>query len=391
MKRHSAALKAALGLAGLAVHVSSYAINGAELGGHGVQNTSMGGASIALPLDAIAPANNPAGAVDVPDSAVFDVQLFSGKSSAQYVLPGNELHNQQTIAAPEFGIVHHLSPTLAWDLTLATDGSGSDYKQAALPVAGADTAKSSLKIGELLPTLAWRPLSNLAIGGSLNVAYESLNVSGVVVPAPVPGGLAPVPSHGTQTATGVGARVGALWNVTPNLALGATFKSRTSMGQLSGYSSDLLAYSNGHLDLPSQYGIGAAWTQGPVTVAADWLRINWGDVSAMHDPNGFQWQDQNVYRIGAAWDFNPSWTLRAGYSHSDALFSSAVAAQNLLVPSIGQRAYSLGATWHMTPESDLIAGYEYDPESTLTGTSTSSGTTLTSRIQLFLLGYQIKF
>ena len=391
MKRHHIASKAAIGLAALAFHVSSYAINGAELGGRGVQNTSMGGASIAYPIDALAAANNPAGILDVPDSAVIDMQYFRGKSSAQFIAPGNTLNNLQTIPVPEFGVVKHLTPTLAWDIALEAGGAGSDYGRPSLPVPGAANAKSSLKIGDLLPTIAWRPVPNLNLGASLDIGYEALNVSGVIVPAPVPGGLAPVPSHGTQTAEGVGVRVGALWHVTPTFSVGATYKSRTAMSRLAGYSDDILAYSNGHLDLAPEYGVGIAWVHGPVAFAADWLRINWGEISAMQDPNGFHWRNQNVYRAGVSWDLNPTWTLRAGYSHSDLLFRSAYTAQNLLVPSIGQNAYSIGAAWHVDPKSDVLLGYEFDPQSTLVGTGASTGTNLTSRVQMFLLGYQYKF
>jgi long-chain fatty acid transport protein len=73
----------------------SHAINGAQPGGRGVGNASMGGASIALPLDAISPANNPAGLSVVPDSVVMDLQVFHGRSSADYVLPDNHLSNRQ--------------------------------------------------------------------------------------------------------------------------------------------------------------------------------------------------------------------------------------------------------------------------------------------------------
>ena len=52
-------LAAALAVGGF--HAGALAINGALPGGNGVKNASMGGTSIALPLDAVAAANNPAG------------------------------------------------------------------------------------------------------------------------------------------------------------------------------------------------------------------------------------------------------------------------------------------------------------------------------------------
>jgi long-chain fatty acid transport protein len=105
----------------------SHAINGAQPGGRGVGNAAMGGASIALPLDAISPANNPAGLSAVPDSIVLDFQVFHGRSSADYVLPDNHLSNHQTALAPEGGGAWHASPGVTLGLALVTSGTGADY------------------------------------------------------------------------------------------------------------------------------------------------------------------------------------------------------------------------------------------------------------------------
>ena len=83
----------AIALIAAAFHGGALAINGAQLGGNGIKNAAMGGASIALPLDAVAAANNPAGMAFVPSSATLGLQVFHGDSSAQYVLPGNHLEN----------------------------------------------------------------------------------------------------------------------------------------------------------------------------------------------------------------------------------------------------------------------------------------------------------
>jgi long-subunit fatty acid transport protein len=87
MPRRFHVLPAAVVGAALCLHGTAHAINGAQLGGNGIKNAAMGGASIALPLDAAAAANNPAGMAFVPSSAVLDLQVFSGHSTAGYVLP----------------------------------------------------------------------------------------------------------------------------------------------------------------------------------------------------------------------------------------------------------------------------------------------------------------
>ena len=379
-------------LLALATPFACHAINGAEPGGHGVDNAAMGGTSIALPLDAIAAANNPAGLSRVPDSVALDLQVFHGRSSADYVLPGNRLSNRQTVAAPEGGVVWHWTPAFTFGVSLASGGAGADYRQPALPVPGAANAKSSLKIAELIPAVAWQPADGLSIGAGLTLGHEQFEAEGVIVPAPVPGGLLPLPSHGTKSATGLGYRIGALWDPTPALSLGVNLKSRTHMGALSGYDQDLLAFSGGHLDLPSQAGIGLAWrATSRATLSADVLTIRWHELGVMQDPNGFRWRNQVIARVGGSWAVDDAWTLRAGYSRSNGQIDAAYATPNLLVPSINRQAVTAGVSWHVTPSSEATLGYELDPSTTLHGTGASAGTTLRSNVQMFLLGWQTRF
>lgn len=376
----------------LCLHGAAHAINGAQLGGNGIRNAAMGGTSIALPLDANAAANNPAGMAYVPSSSTLDLQVFSGHSTSEYVLPGNHLDNKQTIAAPQGGFNWQLSPQWAVGLSIAGSGSGSDYGQAALPVPGAGNATSNLSIVELIPTVAWRPREDLALGLGLTLAHQQFKAGGVIVPAPVPGGLMPLSGHGTQSATGVGWRLGALWKPNDEWSFGANYRARTSMGRLKGYDTDLLAYSGGHLDIPEQYGVGVAWQVTPrVTLAADWLRIMWGDLKVMQDPNGFGWRNQPVFRFGGSWAANDRLTLRAGYSQNRSQIDSSRTAQNLLVPSVHEKAYSMGLSWALDPKSELSFGYEINPSTTLSGTGASTGTSLTSKVQMFMLGWQQRF
>src|SRR5215469_12501638 len=180
----------------------AWAVNGAQPGGNGAANAAMGGTSIALPLDAEAAANNPAGLAFVPTSMVVGLQVFHGDSSSQYVFPGNSLHNSTTTVGPEGGVNWQLSSRWTVGLSANFGGAGADYGQPALPVPGAANAKTALQVLELVPTVTWRPYENLAIGVGPNLAYERFEAQGVIVPAPVPGGLFALPKHGQQQATG---------------------------------------------------------------------------------------------------------------------------------------------------------------------------------------------
>jgi len=277
-------------------------------------------------------------------------------------------------------------------VSIAIGGDGSDYKHPALPVPGASNAKTSLEVVEFIPTVAWRPREDLAFGLALNVAHERFEAQGVIVPAPVPGGLLPLPGHGRQQADGVGLRAGALWKPAPGLSLGLNLKSRTRMGRLRGYEQDLLAYSDGRLDIPSEYGVGAAWQATPaLTLAADVLQIHWGELAAMKDPNGFRWRNQPIARLGAAWKAEGGWTLRAGYSRSRRQITSDRTLQNLLVPSVHDQAFTAGITWPLDQSGSLNLGYEFNPRTTLQGSGPSTGTSLTSKVQMLMASYQHNF
>jgi long-chain fatty acid transport protein len=389
--RFSLLPRAACAASALALCAPSWAVNGAQPGGHGAANASMGGTSIALPLDAEAAANNPAGLALLPTSATLGLQVFHGESSAQYVLPGNELQNRTTTVGPEGGVNWRMSSAWSIGLSVAMGGAGSDYKHPALPVPGASNAKTALAVIEFIPTVAWRPREDLALGLALNLAHERFEAQGVIVPAPVPGGLLPLPDHGRQQADGVGVRAGALWKPLPEWSLGVNLKSRTRMGRLHGYEQDLLAYSDGRLDLPGEYGLGAAWQATPaLTLAVDVLQINWGELTVMKDPNGFRWRNQPIARMGAAWTAQGGWTLRAGYSHSRRQITGDRTVQNLLVPSIHDRAITAGVTWPLGTGA-LNLGYEFNPRTTLQGSGASTGTSLTSKVQMLMASYQFNF
>jgi long-chain fatty acid transport protein len=366
------------------------AVNGTQLGGYGVKNAAMGGASIALPLDAVAAANNPAGMAFVPATANLNLQLFKGQSSSDFLLPGNHLENRDTTSIPEGGINGRLGPTMTVGLSLAGQGAGADYRQPLLPVPGAANAKSSLKVAEFIPSLAWTPTPNLAIGAALNLAYETFEAQGVLVATP--GGPVQLPAHGSQSATGAGLRLGVLWKITPVLSLGANLKTKTKMGRLKGYEDDLLASADGRIDIPGQYGVGVVWNASEqLTIAADYLRVQYRGMKLMQDPSGFYWRDQPIYRLGASYAVSEAWTLRAGLSRNRGQVEQTNVAQNLLAPSILDRAYTFGASWRMDPTSEFSVGYEHNPSTAVTGAGPSTGVSLASKVRIFMFGYQHNF
>lgn len=382
------------GTASVLLAGNAWAVNGIQLNGYGIKNAGMGGASIALPLDASAPVNNPAGLGFVPTSFAFNLLAFTGNTTAS-VGPVNLVDNS-SVMGPEGGFAKVLTPEWTVGATLSGAGAGSDYGAKfpvppPVPVFGtAENLKATRKIAEIAHSAAWKPRADLALGFSLIYAIQKLSIQGAT--APVPGGVAALPSHGVQSATGWSARVGGLWNITPDVSFGATYRSKTSMSAMSGYSQDIFQYSKGKLDLPSDYGIGAAWRITPaVTVAADWVKVSYSEVKANQDPNGPLWRDQEIIKVGASWELTPSWTLRAGYSKNNAQIDSGRVVQNILSPAIDNRTMAVGASMKLDEQSDISFSFDTSPQRTLTGTGDSTGVSLQGRSHVLRVGYQSRF
>ena len=65
--------------------------------------------------------------------------------------------------------------------------------------------------------------------------------------------------------------------------------------------------------------------------------------------------------------------------------------QNLLVPSIHEEAYTAGLSWRIDSHSEFNRGSELNPHTTLEGPGPSAGTSLTSKVQMYLLGFHYTF
>jgi long-chain fatty acid transport protein len=385
-------------IAGLALACGqAMAMNGAQLGGYGIKNAGMGGASIAMPLDASAAANNPAGMAFVPTSVVGNVVLFKGQSTLSVPpngpFPSNQLIDNTTTYAPEGGFNWVVNSQMTIGLTLSGSGAGADLGEPLVPFPGLQNLKSSQKVADVIPSISWKISPNLAVGLGVIFSFQEFEAQGVIRPTPL--GPQPSPNHGKEKAQGVGARIGLQWNATPALSVGATYKARTPMSKLGKYgdTDNILAHSGGKVDIPSEYGIGLAWKATPsVTLAADFLEVQYSDVTVMKDPRGQMWKDQSILRLGASWEMNPTWTLRGGLSRNQRQITSDRTRENLLSPAINNVAYTFGASMKLDPKSDISFSLEHNPSQTLNGTGpVSQDNNITSKTQVIRVGYQKQF
>jgi len=367
----------------------AHATNGYSPIGYGVKNEAMGGASIALPLDAIAAANNPAGMVMVGDHTDFALTWFKPNREAE--ITGNTIglngtysgNGRSNFFIPDFGYNKMISADTSLGVSVyGNGGMNTQYNTNPFAAAGAN-GNLGINLSQLFvaPTWAMKINPTNAIGVSLNLAYQMFSATGVN------GGLAPLSSNssamsdnGTDTSTGYGVKIGWTGEVTPDVTLGATYQSKTKMGKFSKYSG--LFAGQGGFDIPSNYGVGIAVKATPATtVAFDVQRINYADVPSVGNSfvwppvaplgadngAGFGWQNINAYKLGVSHAFSSAFTMRAGYDHCDQPIQNSQTLLNILAPGVVQDHLSLGGTWKLAGTSEISVAYVHAFKKTVNG------------------------
>jgi long-chain fatty acid transport protein len=377
--------------------------------GYGIKNEAMGGASIALPLDAVAAANNPAGMVWVGDNTEVGLTLFKPTRSTQLgggvclaglqqiqCGPGHapfsdgtyDGNGRSNFLIPQFGYNRMITADTSLGVSVfGNGGMNTQYNNSPFgTVAGINLEQLFVS-----PTWAMKVNDNNAIGVSLNLAYQMFSATGLNGFDNHGFSLYPgsVTNNGTDTSTGYGVRVGWTGQVTPKVTLGATYQTKTKMGDFSKYSG--LFQSQGNFDIPANYGVGIAVKATPATTAAfDIERVDYAGVQTINNsswllfqnqiplgsPNGpgFGWQSINIYKAGVSYDYDPALTLRAGFNHCDQPIPDKEAFLNMLAPGVVQDHLTLGATWKLANKSEVSLAYIHAFKKTVTGPTPAGGT-----------------
>lgn len=370
---------------------NAFATNGVYFTGNGAYSSGMGGAAIAFPQDVPSAVDNPAGLAELGSRVDLYGSILPISANSTFGSPDNNLYSRRIVISPGFGVNYQIAPQWTFGVAVTGAGAASNYGRPVLPVPGAGDAKASLIVINTNPTITYKPLPNLSIGASLVVGLEQLRINGIVAPGP-DGALEPVPSHGNSYAAGIGAGIGVLWTPIPMVSLGASYFTKTWFTAVAGYKDDVVAPSNGHIDSPSRYGVGIAVRPLPgLTIAADYLRIEWAGAAGYNTSSTFNYRSQNVGRVGVSYDINQKWTVRAGYSFANKHVDSDHALANFYAPGISPRAVTVGATYALDKNNFITGAFEYDIPTTIIGTGPSLGTNIHATYQVYTIGYTHRF
>ncbi len=210
---------------------------------------------------------------------------------------------------------------------------------------------------------------------------------------------------GQAKGNGYAFKLGGTYKVNSQFTLGAYYHSKTSMGDLTtnGASMAMNVNANGapapmtvsvsgavsvhNFQWPQTFGFGAAYqASDDLLLVADYKRIGWKDVmknfsmtftanQSQSDPNASafglggksvdmvltqNWDDQNVYELGAAYRTTQALTLRAGLN----LANNPIPDKYMkpLFPAIAKNHYSLGLGYAFSRQSSVDLSYVYVPK-----------------------------
>jgi long-chain fatty acid transport protein len=393
-------LRLAIASALISVAGVATATNGYSPTGFGTINKGLAGAGVALPQDAMAGATNPAGMVEVGDRIDAGVALFAPDRSFTAETPGpiaqgTETSENDLFLIPHFGWNKQIDENRSIGILIGANGGmnteyDTDVWRAFSSPGNVATAPTGVDFAQLFMGVSYghRINENHSVGIMPILAVQRFKAEGLEPFQALSVDGSSVTNNGYDYSWGYGVRVGWLGQFGDRLSVGASAQSRLYMDEFDDYAG--LFAEQGDFDVPPTVTAGLAFKATPtVTLVADWQRIFYGDVAALNNPNdvalgpgtflgaddglGFGWDDIDIFKVGAQWQYSPKLTLRAGVSHANQLFDNGQALFNILAPATVRTHASLGFTYKVSDDSNVNFAYTRAFPEDIGGTSRLTG------------------
>lgn len=354
--------------------------------GYGMKAKGMAGVAIALPQDALAAANNPAGMVMVGNRIDLGVDWFKPTRGADVVGNGaglngaNDGNGKSNFFIPEFGYNKMIASDMSLGVSVyGNGGMNTQYNKNPFAAFGTTgTAGINLEQLFIAPTFAMKVNPSNAIGVSLNLVRQTFSATGLQLFAPQSSNAAALTDTGTDTSTGVGMKLGWTGELSPMVTMGATYQPKTKMSKFSKYAG--LFAEQGGFDIPANYGLGIAVKAMPETVvSADYKVIQYSGVASIANTNtqggplganngaGFGWKDVSVIKLGVSQVMSDALILRAGYSHNTQPVQASQTLFNIFAPGVVTDHLTLGATWNVSKENEVTLAFMHAFEQKVDG------------------------
>ena len=358
----------------------AWAGNGNQLHGIGAVNSSMGGAGVALPNDALGALNlNPALLTQLDGHKMeFSAELADDDitiSSSAGPFSGSTEHTADPALIPAFGFTAHKpGAKIAFGVGfLGLAGFGADFPQdstnplfAPQPF-GFGHVYSSYALMKVPTVVAVQINDSLSIGGAFVAGRASLTArpAGFAAPDCTATGVCFVPSADSDSAWGFGAQIGVLYKVGDTFNFGLSYQTEMDFEDFEWNS----AVANPNLPTfgtdrklslqvnnPANVVVGIGFTPGDrLKIALDAKQMFFEDAAGFGDTLG--WQDITAYALGIQFQATPRFALRAGYNETEGAIPDEATFFNVASPAVFGSHATVGIGVGVTETLTMNLGY----------------------------------
>jgi long-chain fatty acid transport protein len=289
-----------------------------------------------------------------------------------------------TVAAPNGALFTATNPPMpVTDPTMPPPPNGANINPGGVFTATPPTRVNLEQLFISIP-FTYKVNERHSIGIAPIIAYQIFEAKGLQPFRATSVSPNQVSNNGEDSSWGFGVQIGWVGQINEQLTLGASYRSKTYMDEFSDYKG-LLA-EGGDFDIPAMLNLGIAYKpRKDITVGFDFQRIFYGDVDALANSNnvniqpcftnpnqsfclggddglGFGWKSMNVYKLGAAWDVDPKWTVRGGVSYADDFNEGGESLFNIMAPATIKWHWTLGATYRHSASDEFNLSLAYMPK-----------------------------
>ena len=343
------------------------ATNGYFAHGYGTHYKGIAGAGVALHLDSLAAATNPAATAFLGDR--FDVSLSAFSPDRYYTVsgnpsgypgtfgltPGEVRSDSRLFPVPALAGSWKAGEKGAFGVAVYGNGGMNTNWPTATFYAGSPTGVN-LDQMFVAPTYAYKLGDKHALGVSAIGALQWFKAEGVGSFADFSSDPSNLSDKGYAYAFGAGLRVGYLGEWSRYLSVGASYQTKVAMGAFDEYAG--LFAEQGGFDVPANWTGGVALHPTPdVDLAVDVQQVLYSKVASVGNPllpnlmqaplgadggAGFGWKDVTTVKAGLQVRAGDGWTLRGGYSHCGQPVSGSEVLFNILAPGVVENQVTVG-------------------------------------------------
>lgn len=387
---------AAAGLAGM-VAAPANATTGYFTNGVSVQAKGMAGTGTAIGTGFMGAAHNPAMGTRYPDQGEACLTFFSPDRSVEFGGGTFKSENEFFIIPCGGGNFGIRPDTTVGFLMYGNGGMNTEYTTNFLSFGGG-TSPLGVNLEQLFVSVnvAHQVNERLSIGIAPTLAVQRFSATGLEDFAGFSLDPTALTNNGDDWSHGFGLGLGVLWQATPNLTLGAAYRTEMQMGAFDKYAG--LFAEGGDFDIPATLSLGAAYTppsNPDLTLSGEVQRIFYSDVAAIANPSappggplgsptgiGFGWKDMDVVRVAAEYRVNPKWTVRGGLSYNTEFTEPAEAVINTLAPATPQWHASIGASYAWDENKVIHVAYTHALDNDLEGANPALTGPAVARIRM---------